>query len=161
MKKEDPEHIGSILKQLLANPEWKDKLQASIPLLRWKEIVGDKIARQSEPEFLRNGVLQVKVANPAWLHHLRFLEGDLRHKVNKELPSLEIRELRFRQGPLDQAEQVEPATTPEEDAPPQNHQDEPPPLDAKQLRLLQAVPDPEVRRNLESLLRKQLRRSRT
>ena len=161
MKKEDPEHIGSILEQLFRNPEWKDKLKASIPLLRWQEIVGDKIARQSQPESLSNGVLQVKVENSAWLHHFRFLERDLRQKLNKELPSLEIKELRFRQGPLDQVKPLESSITPEEISAPQKHQEKLTPLAPEQLRLLQSVTDPELRRNLESLLRRQLARSRT
>ena len=161
MKKEDPEHIGSILEQLFRNPEWKDKLKASIPLLRWQEIVGEKIARQSQPESLSNGVLQVRVANSAWLHHLRFLERDLRQKLNKELPSLEIKELRFRQGPLDQAEPVKSSSSPEEMQDPQTHQEKPEPLEPNQLRLLQSVTDPELRKNLEGLFRRQLSRSRT
>ena len=161
MKKEDPEHIGSILEQLFRNPEWKDKLKASIPLLRWQEIVGDKIARQSQPESLSNGVLQVKVENSAWLHHFRFLERDLRQKLNKELPSLEIKELRFRQGPLDQVKPLESSITPEEISAPPKHQEKLTPLDPEQLKLLQSVTDPELRRNLESLLRRQLARPRT
>jgi hypothetical protein len=161
MKKEDPEHIGSILEQLFRNPEWKNKLQASLPLLRWQEIVGDKIARQSQPESLRDGVLQVRVANSAWLHHLRFLERDLRHKLKEELPSLEIKELRFCQGSLEELKAVEGSTSPEETPAPQNYEEQPTPLDPQQLRLLQSVTDPELRRDLESLLRKQLARSRT
>jgi len=161
MQKEDPEHIGSILEQLFRNPEWKAKLQASLPLLRWQEIVGDKIASQSQPESLRDGVLQVRVANPAWLHHLRFLERDLRHKLNKELPSLEIKELRFRQGSLEEVQSLESSTSHEETPAPQNREEESTPLDPQQLRLLQSVTDPELRRDLESLLRKQLARSRT
>jgi predicted nucleic acid-binding Zn ribbon protein len=161
LKKEDPEHIGSILEQLLHKPEWKEKLQACIPLLHWQKIVGDKIARQSQPESLNNGVLQVRVANSAWLHHLRFLERDLCHKINKELPSLEIKELRFRQGPLDQAEPEKSSSSPEEIRGPQNHQEKPAPLEPRQLRLLQSVSDPELRRILESLFRRQMARSRT
>jgi hypothetical protein len=160
MKKEVPEHIGSILEQLFSKPEWKDKLQASLPLLRWQEIVGDKIARQSQPESLRDGVLEVRVANSAWLHHLRFLERDLRQKLNKELPTLEIKELRFRQGSLEEVQLVDSSTSPEQTPAPQNHEEQPTPLDPQQLRLLQSVNDPELRRNLESLLRKQLARFR-
>jgi predicted nucleic acid-binding Zn ribbon protein len=161
MKKEDPEHIGSILEQLFRNPEWKDKLQASLPLLRWQEIVGDKIARQSQPESLKDGVLEVKVANSAWLHHLRFLEGDLRHKLNKELPTLEIKELRFRQGSLEEVQPAESSASTEQTPAPHNHEEQPTILDPQQLRLLQSVADPELRRDLESLLRRQLARSRT
>lgn len=161
MKKEDPEHIGSILEQLFRNPKWKDKLQACVPLLRWQEIVGAKIARQSQPESLNNGVLQVRVANSVWLHHLRFLERELRHKLNKEVPSLEIKELRFRQGPLDQDKPMKSESIPKKIRGPQKHQENPTPLKAEQLRLLLSVTDPELRRNLESLFRRLLARSRT
>ena len=161
LKREDPEHIGSILKKLFRNPEWKEKLQACLPLLRWQEIVGAKIARQSQPESLNNGVLQIRVANSAWLHHLRFLERELCHKLNKQLPSLEIKELRFRQGPLDQAKPVKTSKSLEEVGNLQMQQGEPTPLDPEQLRLLQSVTDPELRRTLESLFRRQLARSRT
>lgn len=161
MKKEDPEHIGSILEELFSDPEWKDKLQASIPLLRWQEIVGTKIARQSQPESFKDGVLQVRVANSAWLHHLRFLEQDLRHKLNKELPSLEIKELRFRQGPLDAVQPVVSSTRPGDYPAPRKREEKPTPLSLEQLKILDAVSDPELRRNLESLFKKQLERSRT
>ena len=160
MKKEDPEHIGSILKQLFREPEWKDKLQAAIPLLRWQEIVGVKIAEQSQPESLKDGVLQVRVANSAWLHHLRFLEQDLRHKLNKELPALVIKELRFRQGPLDTGQPGVSAISTEDASAPQNSEEEHTVPSEEQLRLLEAVSDPDLRRNLESLLKRQLDRSR-
>lgn len=160
MKKEDPEHIGSILEQLFQEPKWKDKLQAAIPLLRWQEIVGAKIAKQSQPESLRDGVLQVRVANPAWLHHLRFLEQDLRHKLNKELPSLEIKELRFRQGPLDTVQPVVSSASSGDASAPQNSEEEHTVPSEEQLKLLEAVSDPDLRRNLESLLKRQLDRSR-
>ena len=160
MKKEDPEHIGSILKQLFQEPEWKDKLQAAIPLLRWQEIVGVKIAEQSQPESLKDGVLQVRVANSAWLHHLRFLEQDLRHKLNEELPSIEIKELRFRHGPLDTVPPVVSSIRSGDASVPQNCEEEHKVPSKEQLKLLKAVSDPDLRRNLESLLKRQLNRSR-
>ena len=76
MEKRKPEHIGKILNQLLRDNQWEKHLKASLPLLRWQEVVGAQIARQTQPEFLKDGVLHVRVGNSVWLNHLRFLSED-------------------------------------------------------------------------------------
>ena len=156
MQKKDPEHIGSILKQIFHKSGWESQLQASLSLLRWHDLVGSRIARQSQPEFLKDGVLQVRVENSVWLSHLRFLEDQLIQMLHKELPSLEIKEIRFRQGPLDT---LEPSTSsPDSGTPPAtraevktDHS-----LSPEQMKLLETIADPELRRDLEALLKKGL-----
>lgn len=155
MKEKDPEHIGVILKQLFRDQEWEKHLEASLLLLRWQELVGSQIAQQSQPEFIKDGVLQVRVENSVWLNHLRFLGEELRQKLNEKLSPQEIKEIRFRQGPLD-LDQPVPSTTVEgtlrsQKTPTKSH----PPLSPEQLELLEAIPDSELRRALETLLRKQ------
>jgi predicted nucleic acid-binding Zn ribbon protein len=158
-KKRRPEHIGSILKQLFQDQKWEKDIEASLPLLRWQEIVGSQFARQTQPEFFKDGVLQIRVENSVWLNHLRFLGEELRQKLNKELPSLEIKELRFRQGTLDKVQSGPPSTgshaasDPKEDAGPRQS------LSQEQQRLLDTISDPELRRDLETLLTKQRQRS--
>ena len=158
-KKKRPEHIGSILKQLFQDQKWENNIEASLPLLRWQEIVGSQLAKQTQPEYLKDGVLQVRVENSVWLNHLRFLGEELRQKLNQELPSLEIKELRFRQGTLDKVQSGPPSTgshaasNSERDAEPRQ------PLSQEQQRLLDTMSDPELRRDLETLLTKQRQRS--
>ena len=97
--------------------------------------------------------------NSVWLNHLRFLGEELRQKLNQELPSLEIKELRFRQGTLDKVQSGPPptgshaASSSERDAEPRQ------PLSQEQQRLLDTISDPELRRDLETLLTKQRQRS--
>ena len=154
MQKKDPEHIGSILTQIFRNSGWETQLKESLSLLRWHDFVGSKIAKQSQPEFLKDGVLQVRVENSVWLSHLRFLEDQLIEMLNKELPSLEIKEIRFRQGPLDALEPSpssnEPETKPSIRADAVTNR----PLSPEQLKLLEKIADPELRRDLEALLKK-------
>lgn len=158
-KKRRPEHIGSILKQLFQDQKWESNIEASLPLLRWQEIVGSQLAKQTQPESLKDGVLQVRVENSVWLNHLRFLGEELRQKLNQELPSLEIKELRFRQGTLDKVQAGPPSTgshaasSSERDAAPRQ------PLSQEQQKLLDTISDPELRRDLETLLTKQRQRS--
>ena len=149
-----PEHIGSILNQIFRDRGWEDQLKASLPLLCWQDIVGPKIARQSQPEFLKDDVLQVRVENSVWLSHLRFLGDQLLQMLNKELPSLKIKKIRFRQGPLD-TDQKLPSTISSKTAPTtQQNLESPPPLSPEQLESLKTIPDPELRRDLEALLKK-------
>jgi hypothetical protein len=155
LKEKDPEHIGVILKELFRDQEWEKHLKASLLLLRWQELVGSQIAKQSQPEFIKDGVLQVRVENSVWLNHLRFLGEELRQKLNEKLSPQEIKEIRFRQGSLDYDQPV-PSTTVDGTlrslkTPTKSH----PPLSPEQLELLEAIPDSELRRALETLLRKQ------
>ena len=161
MKKDHPEHIGSIIKDLFDNPHWQSQLEISLPLLRWPDIVGAKIAGQSQPDSLKNGVLTVRVENPAWLHHLSFLREELLQQLDKELPSLNIKEVRFRQGPLDRIEAPPSSTGSESKAYSQRGSQPSKPLSSDQIKLLQSVPDPELRRDLEGLLKRQRNRCGT
>jgi len=161
LKKEHPEHIGSILKDLFDNPDWQSHLEVSLPLLRWPDIMSPKIAEQSQPESLRNGVLTVRVENPAWLHHLNFLREELLQRLHKELPSLKIKEIKFRQGPLDRIEPPPSPTNPNPNLRSQDVSQPSKPLSSDETKLLQGVSDPELRRDLERLLKRQRDRSDT
>ncbi len=158
-KKRRPEHIGSILKQLFQDQKWENNIEASLPLLRWQEIVGPQLARQTQPEFFKDGVLQVRVENSVWLNHLRFLAEELRQKLNEELPSLEIKELRFRQGTLDKVRSGSPSTGSHATSGAERDAGAHQPLSQEQRRLLETISDPELKRDLETLLTKQRQRS--
>ena len=149
-----PQHIGVILKQLFHDREWEFHRQVALLLLRWEELVGPKIASQSQPEFLQEDVLQVRVENSVWLSHLRFLEEELRQRINEKLSSHTIKGLRFRQGPLN-FDKPQLSTTNEEAKQSSLPQAKPlPPLSPEQQQLLEKIPDLDLRRDLEALLRK-------
>jgi len=161
VQKNDPEHISAILKQLFSDPEWDKHLRVSLLLLRWQELVGPQIAKQSQPEFLKDDVLQVRVENPVWLNHLRFLGEELRQKINKKLSPQLIKEIRFRQGPLELDQPPPPST--DEGALQSSRSPAKPltPLSPEQQKLLETIADSELRRDLEALLRKQQEHSHT
>ncbi len=161
MNKKDPEHIGVILKQLFRDQEWETHLQVSLLLLRWQDLVGPQIAKQSQPEYLKDEVLQVRVENSVWLNHLRFLEEELRRKVNKKLSPQKVKEIRFRQGPLESYETATSATAEGDLQTPQTPVQTLPPLSREQRRVLETIKDHELRRDLEALLRNQQAHSRT
>jgi predicted nucleic acid-binding Zn ribbon protein len=104
MKNKRPERIGTIVARLIDDSPWGKQVKELQTLSRWREIVGLQIARQAQPESLKDGVLVVRVQNSLWLSHLRlFLAEELREKLNRELPSAPIREIHFRLGSVDPA----------------------------------------------------------
>jgi predicted nucleic acid-binding Zn ribbon protein len=96
-----PERIGAIVARLIDESPWGKQVKELQALSRWRDIVGLQIARQAQPESLKDGVLVVRVQNSVWLSHLRFLAEELRAKLNREIPSAPIREIRFRLGSVD------------------------------------------------------------
>jgi predicted nucleic acid-binding Zn ribbon protein len=156
LKKKDPEQIGAVVNKILRECGWNEGLQQSPPLIDWQDLVGSNIAEQSQPESLKDGVLYVRVENSVWLNHLRFLSEELRQKLNKKLPSLPIKEIRFRQGPLDSAQPPPSPAARTKPARISRLRSGPiPPLSSEHQKLLDEIEDAELRRVLESLLRKQ------
>src|SRR3990172_4466672 len=52
---------------------------------RWASVVGPEIARRSEPETLENGVLTVRVMDPAWGKMILKLQGRIVPALNRAL----------------------------------------------------------------------------
>jgi predicted nucleic acid-binding Zn ribbon protein len=96
-----PERIGAIVARLLDDGPWGKQVKELQAFTRWRDIVGIQIARQAQPESFKDGVLVVRVQNSVWLSHLRFLAEELREKLNREIPSAPIEEIRFRLGSVD------------------------------------------------------------
>jgi predicted nucleic acid-binding Zn ribbon protein len=61
----------------------------------WPQVVGPRIARHTRAVAFRDGVLQVEVEGSAWMHELGFLKRDLVRKVNEQVGSRLVRDVRF------------------------------------------------------------------
>ncbi len=64
----------------------------------WDQAVGERIAENTVPESMRRGVLFVNVASSVWMQQLHFLKDEILEKVNNELDSTRIKEIRFKIG---------------------------------------------------------------
>lgn len=153
--KEQSRHIGAIINQLLSEQQRFGRLYGSQVLNRWQEVVGSQIARQAQPESLKEGVLRVRVENSVWLNHLHFLGEELRTKLNRVLPQPEIKEIRFRQGPLDPILSETPPVHYPKSPPSEEAEKALPPLSPEQQAQLAKISDDDLRGSLENLLRKQ------
>jgi predicted nucleic acid-binding Zn ribbon protein len=61
----------------------------------WNEIVGEKVANNTEPDRVEHGVIIVKVSSPAWRHELHFQKKEIIQKINNTIGKNVIRDIRF------------------------------------------------------------------
>ncbi|MFK8139182.1 MAG: DUF721 domain-containing protein [Bdellovibrionales bacterium] len=61
----------------------------------WSDIVGPKIAKNSEPVGYYNGTLYVWVPSSVWLQEMRYIAGNMIVKINKHLGKKWARNIRF------------------------------------------------------------------
>ena len=97
-KEGDFQHIGTILKTVLA----ASRQDADAQLVRiwdlWDEVVGKVVAENAQPEAFKGTLLVVRVGSSPWAHHLQFMKSDLIAKVNEALGGELVNEIRFKVG---------------------------------------------------------------
>ncbi|NQT35583.1 DUF721 domain-containing protein [bacterium] len=87
--------LGKVLTDLVDLLGFEAKLSEQRALSQWTETVGEKIAKETNPISMLNGILKVKVSTPAWRQELIFLKDDIRRKLNKELGKKVVSDIKF------------------------------------------------------------------
>jgi predicted nucleic acid-binding Zn ribbon protein len=96
----DQNHATSeLLPKLMQRLGLKERLHESEVMQAWGEIVGDFIAGHSAPVSLREGILYVRVLQPA-LHYQfeQISKADILRKLKHRFGTKIIRDVRFRVG---------------------------------------------------------------
>ena len=90
---------SQLLPKLMQRLGLKERLHESEVIEAWGEIVGDFIAGHSAPVSLREGVLYVRVLQPA-LHYQfeQISKAEILRKLKQRFGSKTIHDLRFRVG---------------------------------------------------------------
>jgi predicted nucleic acid-binding Zn ribbon protein len=90
---------GEVLPKLMQRLGLKERLQESEIIEAWSKIVGDFIATHSAPVALREGVLYVRVLQPALHYELEQVSKiDILRKLKRRFGGKVIRDVRFRVG---------------------------------------------------------------
>ena len=88
-----------MLAKVLAGLGLKDRLREDEVLKAWSETVGEFLAAQSSPQRLKDGVLFVRVLQPAVAFELdRFWKAQILDKLKKRFGARTVREIKFRIG---------------------------------------------------------------
>jgi len=144
---------GDLLAGLLAGWGLDERLRQYRALLLWDEVVGPQIAARARPEKIRDGILEVCVDQPVWMQQLQLLKPQLLARLNAQLGDGALRDIFLKRGRI-QPKQTGISTP----VHPSWRKVSLTPADEKELgSLLAGVKDEELRRELESLLVKQMK----
>ena len=71
---------------------------------RWSEIVGEAVARNTQPVKYSKGVLTVSVSSAAWLHNLSMMKPQILANLEKELGNYAVKDIRFKAADFDMSQ---------------------------------------------------------
>lgn len=69
-------------------------------MIAWPQVVGERVAKHSQPYRLVNGLLTVRVDSSPWVSELVHMQPKILAAIQKTCPEGGIRDLRFVQGSL-------------------------------------------------------------
>ncbi len=153
MAGKDPqiEKLGTVLDKSLKRLELSPRLDEYGVWPIWNDVVGKPIARNAQPEKIRNGTLFVKVTSPVWMQQLQFMKEMIAEKLNQRLKSQIVKNIFFVIGRIDgdtNEVKSKPATA-------QIHEPDNSQLDET---FLESLNDPEIRQAFKRLLKGYARR---
>ncbi len=80
----DPELIGGVLDNLVADRDWDSGLAEGNLFVHWKRIVGDEISHHATPVAILDGVLTIQSSSTAWATQLQLISNDLLATIQKD-----------------------------------------------------------------------------
>jgi hypothetical protein len=155
MAKNNPpiERLGQVLEKSLKRLELSPRLNEYGVWPIWDDVVGPTIARNAQPEKIRNGTLFVKVTSPVWMQQLQYMKEMIAERLNQRLQADTVRNIFFVVGRVDSqtvdiaSEPTTPSRTVEQARGPDEE-------------FLASVRDPEIRQAFKRLLKGYSRRQR-
>jgi predicted nucleic acid-binding Zn ribbon protein len=153
MAKKNPqlERVGEVLDQSLKRLDLAPRLDEYSVWPIWNEIVGKTIARNAQPEKIRNGTLFVKVTSPVWMQQLQFMKSMIADKLNQRIKQDIVKNIFFMVGRIDAAD---------EEAQAQSRANQTTETSERQVdeEFLTSIDDPEIRDAFRKLLKSFARR---
>lgn len=145
------ESVGAVLEQSLKRLDLAPRLDEYGVWPIWRDVVGRTIARNAQPEKIRNGTLFVKVSSPVWMQELQFMKEMIAEKLNQRLQNnAVVKNIFFMVGRI---EETEPPVAAAETAAAEENFDHP-----VNQEFLQSIKDPEIRAAFAKLLKSYARR---
>jgi len=94
-----PERLRDLIAGIGPRLGLSGALQTGVIWRRWDDIVGPGIAGHAEPTSLRDGVLRIRVASPAWATEIGYLADEIKERANEIAGSPLVGEVRVWSGP--------------------------------------------------------------
>ncbi len=151
------ERLGEILGKSLQRMNLGGRLSEYSIWPIWNEIVGPTIARNAQPEKIRNGTLFVKVTAPTWMQQLQYMKEMITEKLNQRVEKEVVKNIFFIVGKV---EADEPPPKAEDPTAPPRLQPELESLPVPVEEQLRSIRDLEIRQSLQRLFEAKSRRGK-
>ena len=89
----DPELIGGVLNDLIADSDWYSWLAEGNLFVKWKKIVGAEISEHAQPISILENVLTIQSSSTAWATQLQLISNDLLLTIQKDATGVLIERL--------------------------------------------------------------------
>ncbi len=96
MRRREPFRLAEAIEPLLHGAQPNTPLAAI--QLAWPDAVGETLAGWATPASERDGVVTIHCDDSTTAHHLNSMQLEIAAKLRDALPTITIRELRFRAG---------------------------------------------------------------
>jgi hypothetical protein len=93
-RREDPVPIGEVLDGLLAEQVFARGMPVARLAASWPDVVGERLASETAPAALEDGVLTVTATSGPWGAQARFLHEEIRRRADDALGGGAVRSVR-------------------------------------------------------------------
>ena len=91
----DPHNLSEVLAAFVKDSGWEEKVSVGELRSRWADIVGQASAKHCEIESYRDGTLVLAASSSSWQAQMTALSAVLKEKINKELGSDVVSEIKI------------------------------------------------------------------
>lgn len=144
--------LGDVLNKTLNKPSWKKAFRENKVLFVWNKAVGESIAMNAKPIFIKDGVMTIETRNHAWSQELSLISEKIVDAVNEAVGKRVISALKFQVAegeftPLELThEEKQKLSLEKEELDPETEKE----IDA----LLSEIEDPDYKEALRNLMRR-------
>ncbi len=93
--KRGPRPLSKSLSILLKSLGIENRIKQNEIIVRWPEIVGEKLSKVTTADKIENGILFVRVTNSAWRNELIYMKTEIINRIYSSLNTDIIRDIRF------------------------------------------------------------------
>lgn len=87
--------LGPAIEDLLGKLGISRKIREYDAVAHWERAVGQQVAKVTEAQSIKNGILQVRVSNGPWRNELQMLKPEIIRKLNESLGEAVVKDIRF------------------------------------------------------------------
>ncbi len=90
--------LKELVNQTIKDLGLSEKIVAWQAVLRWKEIVGEKVTKYAKAVCVKDGILYVSCPNPTWRTQLILMKKEIIKKANLVISKELIKDIKFIRG---------------------------------------------------------------